>query len=405
MPHKVKFIAFVFIIRFCLLPDGSASAQKIIWARQLGAPEAKAEITGLENKGEGVLIGIHSDKSLQAGRKNLQFSPGKEIRYLEILPDGEIRESSEIEQNMDSSVHSSGIRTKARNGNSFRVYPRTSAMMLPENPEWSLTYLDGNGNRLWDLNLAPSIRIKHAHLLNNGNCLLAGSALVPGKGKEIWFGVFDVKGREILSQSLGGKSEDEALSACDDSKGNLYVAGFCSPDSTFLGNSLDLSGRDKDGFIACFDGRGNEKFFYRQRGQGTCRVEQIASLADGRLFFASSLQGKDWKLPPFGFPKSGIQDLVIGLINPSTGKEKDNPIRVFPNPAREIMYFSLQNPGFSGKARARLQKKDGMVLQEMDIRAESGLSYRFNVANTSPGAYFISIKSGRKELIERVVVE
>jgi hypothetical protein len=278
-------------------------------------------------------------------------------------------------------------------------------MVLPENPEWSLTYLDGNGNRLWDVSLHPGISVYRVLLLRNGNCLIAGSQKVAGKSKDIWFGVFDNKGKEILSKSMGGKSEDEALSACEDEKGQLYVAGYCSPDSSFLGNSQDLSGRDKDGFIACFDAAGNEKFFYRQRGQGLCRVEQIVSLPDGQLLFASNLSGKDWKLPPFGFPRVGVQDVVIGLIDPATGKEKENPIRVFPNPASEILYFSLQKPALSGRAKASLQKKDGTVLQELDIRAEPGLSYRFNVSNTSPGAYFIRIKSGRKEISERVVVE
>jgi hypothetical protein len=41
----------------------------------------------------------------------------------------------------------------------------------------------------------------------------------------------------------------------------------------------------------------------------------------------------------------------------------------------------------------------------MQISAQTGSSYRFNVSNTTPGAYFISLKSGGKTLTERVVVE
>jgi hypothetical protein len=160
-----------------------------------------------------------------------------------------------------------------------------------------------------------------------------------------------------------------------------------------------------DGFIMFLDKNGDEKFFYRQRGKGTCRVEQLVSLDNGNLLFVSSLVGNDWKLPPFGFPRKGLQDIVIGLIDPRSGKEKENPLRIFPNPAKETVYFSLSKTGWKGKASAYLQQKDGTILQEMEIKAEPGLNYRFNVSNTRPGPYFISIKGGKKEIKERLQVE
>lgn len=381
-------------------------AQKIVWARQIGAQNASAKVLALEADGEsGAKISLRSDKTLNSAKTVLFFRDENEVRTFRIAPGGSLEESSIAAIPSDSGHHSRILHTKSRNGNSYLAYARSSAMVLPLNPEWNLAYMDGNNNRLWDISLPKTVNPHHILLLADGNCLVAGMEQVEGKMKEIWFGVFDYKGKEIFFRKLGGKSDDEALSASQDSKGRLFITGYCSPDSTFLGNTRDLSGADKDGFIACFDAAGNEKFFYRQRGQGLCRTEKIVCLPDGHLLFASSLSGKDWKLPPFGFPRIGKEDIVIGLIDPATGKEKENPIRIFPNPAREVVYFGLQGPGISGKAKARLHKKDGAVLQEIDIRAEPGLSYRFNVANTSPGAYFISIKSGKKELTERVVIE
>lgn len=381
-------------------------AQKTLWAKQIGAQNASAKVFALEADGEtGSIIGIRSDKNLNSAKAVLFFRDENEVRTFRIAPDGSLEASSIAAIPSDSSHLSRILHTKSRNGNSYLAYARSSAMVLPLNPDWNLAYMDGNNNRLWDISLPKTVNPHQILLLTDGNCLVAGMEQVEGKMKEIWFGVFDYKGKEIFSRKLGGKSDDEALSAGQDSKGRLFIAGYCSPDSTFLGNARDLSGADKDGFIACFDGAGNEKFFYRQRGQGLCRTEKIICLPDGHLLFASSLSGKDWKLPPFGFPRIGKEDIVIGLIDPATGKEKENPIRIFPNPAREVVYFGLQSPGISGKAKARLHKKDGTVLQELDIRAEPGLSYRFNVANTSPGAYFISIRSGKKELTERVVIE
>jgi hypothetical protein len=391
------------IALFCF-PD-QILAQKVVWARQIGAPSASARVMALEAVGEtGVTIGIRADKTLNAGKASLPFGDENEIRTFRISSGGGLEEGG-IATQSDSSHHSGSLHTKSRNGNSYLAYARSSAMVLPQNPEWNLAFLDGNNNRLWDISLPKAVIPNQIQLLADGNCLVAGSEKAEGKMKDIWFAIYAYDGKELLSRKLGGKSDDEVLTAAQDNKGRLYIAGYCSPDSSFLGNARDLSGSDKDGFIACFDAAGNEKFFYRQRGQGLCRTEKIVCLPDGQLLFASSLSGKDWKLPPFGFPKIGKEDIVIGLIDPATGKEKENPIRIFPNPAKEAVYFGLQSPEFSGKAKARLHKKDGTILQEMDIRPEPGLSYRFNVANTTPGAYFISIRSGKKELSERLVVE
>jgi hypothetical protein len=41
----------------------------------------------------------------------------------------------------------------------------------------------------------------------------------------------------------------------------------------------------------------------------------------------------------------------------------------------------------------------------MKISGTAGSSFRFNVSNTKPGAYFVTVKGKRKSLTERVVVE
>jgi hypothetical protein len=93
------------------------------------------------------------------------------------------------------------------------------------------------------------------------------------------------------------------------------------------------------------------------------------------------------------------------MIDPRLGKEKDNPLLVFPNPARELVYFGLEKSVGKGPFQATLHQKDGTVLQQMKISGTAGSSFRFNVSNTKPGAYFVTVKGKRKSLTERVVVE
>ena len=403
----LSFIRTVFCLVF--LPT-NLMAQKVLWVKHLGGKTSKAQLEGLKVNGNSQWLFLRSDQNLMEGRREFPFTDSSNTRAFSIQEGGDISLLDSIpEKFLDLlSTTSSGqktLKSESSNGNSYLAYGRSSAMSLPGNPDWNLAYLDGNSNRLWDIQLPEGVKIRKVDMLGNGNCLLAGSFIKGNSESDIWFGIWDSKGKELMQRSFGGKTADEAFSACHDAEGKIYISGYLAPDSSFLGNTNDLSGKDKDGFIACYDMAGNEKFLYRQRGQGLCRVEHIAATPQGNILFASTFTGKDWRLSPFGFPRIGKQDIVLGSIDPRTGKEKDNALRIFPNPAREIVYFSLQKPALKGRIQASLHSKDGRILQEMQISAQTGSSYRFNVSNTTPGAYFISLKSGGKTLTERVVVE
>jgi len=362
------------------------------------------EVTDLTADQEKVRLMVRCEDAIVAGNKKYAKNKlGDEFNF-RVEVGGEISLSSP-----DSGITPENNpllkKTSSRNGNSFLAYGRSSALFPPINTEWNLAFLDGNGNRLWDIHLDSSVQVNGIALLANGNCLLGGYRIITHKNRDLWLAVFDTKGKNIWQKSAGGKSTEEVLCLAEDAEGRIFTGGYCSPDSGFLGNSDDLSGRDPDGFVAAYDAMGNEKFFNRQRGKGLSRVEKIACSKEGNLLFASSLTGSDWRLSPFGFPKKGNQDVVLGSIDPRTGREKENPLRIFPNPARETVYFSLAKPEIKGKAKALLHQKDGTLLQEMEVKCEPGLSYRFNVSNTKPGAYFITLKAGRKEIKERLIVE
>ncbi len=402
----------IFRTRFCALLILSGLfrpeclfAQKVLLARQFFAEKSKIEIAGLLPRPEGADLLLRCETDLYSGKKKFQQPTGKDLLAIGISSSGDLREADMDSLGMAEDLQQQPKKTAARNGNFYFAYCRSSAVVLPQNSDWSLAYQDGNQNRLWDVTLHPSVRVNAVLLLNNGNCLLGGFIKKEGKGLDLWICQIDNHGKTLWEIQKGGKSAEEVLSLAEDREGRIFTSGYCSPDSVFLGNSDDLSGRDIDGFILFLDNHGNEKFFYRQRGKGACRVEQMVALENGLLVFAGTISGADWRLPPFGFPRKGLQDVVLGIIDPKSGQEKESLLRIFPNPARETVYFSLSRSGLKEKCVALLQTVNGEVLQQMPVKAEPGLSYRFNVSNTRPGPYFIVLKSGGKELRERLQIE
>jgi len=297
------------------------------------------------------------------------------------------------------------LRSPARNGNYFLAYGLSTPLRLPIGLTWNFAMLDGNGHRLWEYHLPENLQISSLDMLANGHCVLVGYEITQRGDKNICIAQWNEYGQELWHRTLGGKGDDVARSLAHDASGNIYIGGFFSADSTFLGNSADLTGKDQDGFIACFTMEGKQKFWLRQRGNGFCSVEQLAVNKLGQLWFVSIFSGKDWLLNPFGLNRVGKQDMVVGLITPDQKSDQESPLRVFPNPARELAYFGLTK--VVGKARmlAKLHHKDGTILQQMWISPDPGSSYRFNVSNTKPGAYYISVEGKRSSFTERILVE
>ena len=387
------------------------SAQQTSWVKHLAGKNSRIVPLGLFpfDNDRSILL-FKADANFFSGRKEIKILDSTAVHGLIFDSEGNAFELDTVSEFFTKQVTSiSGnewiLKTKEKNGNYFLAYGLNSPIRLPVGLSWNLAYLDGLGHRLWEKQLLEKQQISDIKLMNNGHCLLVGTEKSYSGNSNIWISIWSEYGKEIFHKSIGGKSEDRALSSTFDAEGNIFVSGYFSPDSTFLGNTNDLSGREKDGFIVCFDKSGAEKFFYRQRGNGFNAVNFLCPQALGKIFFVSTVQGKDWRLAPYGFPKIGIQDLVVGMIDPKQDKENNVPIRVFPNPAREVVYFGLERKFSKGKLTASLHQKDGNVLQQMLIGNEPGTSFKFNVSNTKPGAYFITIKGKGKEISQRVVVE
>jgi hypothetical protein len=394
-----------------LLPQFSVFAQQTEWVKQLAGKNCKiSPISLLPYDSDRSILLFKADNNFFVGRKEIKISDTSAVLGIIFDAQGNFNEADSITEFISKQVPSiSGnqwiLKTKERNGNFFLAYGLNSPIKLPVGLSWNLAYLDGLGHRLWEKQLLEKQHINEIKLLNDGKCLLVGSETSFSGNRNIWISVWNEYGKEIWQKSIGGKSEDMALASTFDADGNIFVSGYFSPDSTFLGNTNDLSGREKDGFIACFTNSGVERFFYRQRGTGFNAVNFLCLQALGKVYFVSTVQGKDWRLAPYGFPKIGTQDLVIGLVDPKQEKENEMPLRVFPNPAKELVYFGLERKFSKGKLIASLHQKNGPVLQQMQIGNEPGSSYKFNVSNTKPGAYFITLKGKAKEISSKVVVE
>ena len=406
---KIKYLALFFTIEFIFML--SVSGQQTDWVKQMAGKNCKLVPLGLfPFEPDRTILIYRADCNFFIGRKEIKIEDTSAVHGLIFDEQGNFLEPDSISDFLSKQVPSiSGnqwiLKTKERNENYFLAYGLNSPIKLPVGLSWNLAYLDGMGHRLWEKQLLEKQHISQIKLLNDGKCLLVGSETTYSGNKNIWISVWNEYGKEVWQKTIGGKSEDMALSSTFDAEGNIFISGYFSPDSTFLGNTNDLSGREKDGFIACFSKTGAEKFFYRQRGNGFNAVNFLSPQTLGKIFFVSTVLGKDWKLAPYGFPKIGLQDLVVGLVDPKQEKENEVPIRVFPNPAREVVYFGLEKKFSKGKLLACLHQKDGIILQQLTIGNVPGSSFRFNVSNTKPGAYFITIKGKNKEISSRVVVE
>ncbi len=390
---------------------GVSFAQKPIWVSQFSGTAARLTPFGLFQKDpDRFQLILKADQNFTMGRNLVKVADTSRILVVSIRQDGEKTEQDTGESFFQEHVpllqgNQWLIKSFRKNGNYYLAYGMSTPLLIPEKLSWSLAYLDGPGHRLWEFQLPETVQVSHVEMLRDGKCLMAGSEKGKSGNKTVLISLWSEYGKEIWRKTFGGKGDNEALSACQDPEGNVYVSGYFSADSSFLGNVKDLSGKEKDGFVAGYTLSGKEKFFNRQRGEGFNSVPFVRATNTGKILFIASVQGKDWRLGPFGIRTKGKQDLVAGLIDPLTEKEKESPLVVFPNPAHELVYFSLQKPIGKGKVKATLHQKDGTILQTMEIEGKPGSSFRFNVSNTRPGAYFISLKSGSSLHTESVLVE
>ena len=394
---------------FC--PGFSVFAQQTLWVKQVFGPGTSLRPYGLFTLDQDrCMLIFKADGRYETDRKAFENADTSAVKALIINSSGSISQPDSIPNYILQSIaglHGNQwlLRTEARNGNYFLAYGPSTPLRLPIGLTWNLAYLDGNGHRLWEFHLPENQHIARLTLLANGHCLLAGYETTNNGDRNIFIALWNEYGQELWRRAPGSRFGDEAMTSAIDAENNLYVGGYFTADSTFMGNTADLSGNEQDGFVACYTKEGKQKFFYRQRGQGWNAVDQLAVNALGKVFFVATVRGSDWRLAPFGFPRKGRQDLVVGLIDPKQDAGKPAPITVFPNPAREIVFFGLNQTIGKGKLTARLHKKDGTVLQQMTMGNAKGTSFRFNVANTPPGPYFITVEGGKTKATERVVVE
>ncbi len=390
---------------------GISFSQKAVWVTHLYGENARLQPLGLFQQHENRFqLVLKADRDFSAGRQKIKVADTSRIQIIGLHQDDQKAEQDTGEayyQNRIPLLQGNQwlLKSSVRNGNYYLAYGLSTPLLIPSKLSWSLAYLDGRGHRLWEFHLPETIQVSQIEMLRDGKCLLVGSDQRKNGSRAIMISLWSEYGKELWRKTFGGKGDNEALSACQDLEGHLYVSGYFSADSSFMGNVRDLSGNEKDGFIACYSLSGQERFFSRQRGEGFNSVNFIRPANPGKIMFLAAFRGKDWRLGPFGLPLKGRQDLIAGLLDPLQANDQDSPLVVFPNPATELVYFGLEKSIGRGRAKATLHKKDGSILQSMEIDGRPGSSFRFNVSNTQPGAYFITLKCGTKALTERVLVQ
>lgn len=93
-----------------------------------------------------------------------------------------------------------------------------------------------------------------------------------------------------------------------------------------------------------------------------------------------------------------------GVSTSDKAKEEKN-LKVYPNPARNVLNFSLENSG-SEQVEWELRSLSGQrVLSGRTSGAKSGAAGEISVGNLSPGLYIFAVKTSGKTYLEKVVIQ
>jgi Beta-propeller repeat len=261
---------------------------------------------------------------------------------------------------------------------------------------------DINGAQLWAKNIGSADYdwAWGVDTDSKGNVYVTGWTLGDLGGANLgsfdaWLAKFDKNGNQKWIQQFGTSGDDQAFGVKVDSSDNIYVTGYT--DGAFAGN---INNGEYDGWVAKFNGRGEQKWVQQFGSAGTEQAYDITvadndnvyvtGITDGSLGTANQgsfdawvvkLKASNGKVQDFTGNGSGKKTKKRGLeLDLNTGSELAVAQALTPPPITGISSFPpLSNADITGAIGANLAAITGS-----NVTSVSGLQDLISAATSNP---------------------
>jgi hypothetical protein len=228
---------------------------------------------------------------------------------------------------------------------------------------------------------------------------------------------FTISGALSWSTYLGGRSIDKSRAVTTDEAGNVYVIGETISDSfptTNMAYQDSSSAILDDAFLSKFGGNGDLSYSTYLGGSPRNKGVSIATVRNGAAYCIGFTSSED-------FPASNAyQDTLKNSIDAFLTKFNFNSVgtgtdqlqsaaiglKAYPNPASNAVTLSYELPAAQSQVTLVVVDEQGKVI----IRKEQGRQpagrhthQLQSLQEASPGTYFIRLKLGDEQQVERVV--
>lgn len=258
-----------------------------------------------------------------------------------------------------------------------------------------------SGGGVWD-DIAADLCLAEGNVYVTGyyqQSLKIGSEYVVGNGfNESYVAKFDATLNPVWLKSLGGGDNDEGEGIVYDGNKSLYLCGGFKGNSTFDQQSvksngeydLYLSKMDEDGNVLWVKNVGGKKNDYAFALRYANQTLYVSGYFSDTAYFSQNL-----------LVSKGLADGFVARLdrtNAIVGQDYEESIRIYPNPASDVIHINLDQYGSRG--RYVLSNLEGKRMDEGNLENPLML---IHLEDLTPGMYLLSIQTGQQNFQYKIV--
>lgn len=265
-----------------------------------------------------------------------------------------------------------------------------------------LLCLDQAGDFIWSNSIGGTNDIEGSSITSDdqGNVFVIGSfedevhfntdSLTSTDDKDGFFAKYDDDGNELWVKGLSGTSDVQPKDVFADNSEGVYITG--SIDGTCYFDSLAITNNSgTDLFIVKYDTSGTVIWGKGIGGSGSVEGCAISTDVNGNPIVTGRFDGTAYfdEISISGFSD---HDFFIGKMIPSEDTASISEIEymeysavLYPNPADQFIYISLENPNAPKKLTLELTDAQGRHIQNFNWEQNESI----NVASLDSGIYFL----------------